>query len=81
MGVIAWLTGSTLGRWAAILALGVGFIWFVFRIGVSSGSDKIRMKQTADSLANAMKRVAENAQVTKMSRDQRRNALDSWMRD
>ncbi|GGE36437.1 hypothetical protein GCM10007276_12430 [Agaricicola taiwanensis] len=79
--IIAWLTGSTVGRYVAsgllIAAVVAVAVWRIF----AAGKNAEAAKQIQQSLENLRTRVKTDDEISRLSPDQRRERLRGWVSD
>ncbi len=80
--VLAWLTGSKIGRFFAGSFLFVASIGIALLKAFSAGQEKERAKQDRQSLKNIRERIKTDEEIRKMpSSDVRDNLRSDWLRD
>ncbi len=79
--LLAWLTGSKLGRYAAVALTAVAAISLALLKAFLAGRAKEKAKQTQASLENLRSRMKTDDEIRTMPRADRAKQLDRWMRD
>lgn len=79
--IIAWMTGSAIGRYLAIALLSTGLIGIlVWRI-YSSGANREKARQAEANIKVTLERVAKDKEITKLPTSERRKRMERWVRD
>lgn len=75
MWLLTFLTGSRIGRHAAMFLVVAGIVGVVLYAAFRRGVDRERAKQIAQSLENLRSRIASDDEIAAMPTDERRRRL------
>lgn len=85
IGALAWLTGSTLGRYAALgllAAAAIGLIlWRVFAAGKAASESATKINTLTETINALSIRIATDESLRALSPDARRDRLRQWAVD
>lgn len=79
--ILAWLTGSKIGRYAAAALAFMAALSVVILKAFLAGQAKERAKQTKASLDALRTRVTTDDEISRLPRADRKRAISEWMRD
>lgn len=80
IGLITWLTGSRIGQYVAMLVLIIALMSIAITLIYKKGYNASVANDRFKSLANALERINTDAKLEELTSDQRRAALNIWMR-
>ena len=78
MTVIAWLLGSRLGRYAALIILAAISVASAFAMVYKKGAEAERAKQRQATFRKIQLRVKSDAIIANLPADERRRRLREW---
>ena len=78
VGILGWLTGSTVGRYLSIALLAAAGIAIAWRMAVASGERKAELAMQQRALDNLGDRISTDDQIARLPPSARRERLRSW---
>ena len=81
MSVLAFLTGSRIGRYVALALLGAALLFFTWRYIRARGAEAERLKSVTRTLSVIKDKVEHDEEIGGLPADERRRRLREWARD
>lgn len=77
--VLAYLSGSSIGRYAAMALIITGLVLLIVWRIYASGANKEKARQAEASLKAKLERIKNDEEIGNLSAAERRKRLDDWV--